>query len=150
MTMLLHYVDDQTDYRASLEMALAMAGKKLELKLWLGGDAVERFMREIQPATTDCYLIDISMPVPRELKKLAIWPKSGVDSHSCGIALAKWLVQNKRCDIAHIAFITHWGKENCRIQDELEELNIGPYKGKVFNKNLDGMKKLLEWLGELA
>lgn len=145
MTTFLHYVDDQTDYHASLEMALAMAGNKPELKSWLGGDAVEKFMREIHPTATDRYLIDINMPVPRELKKLAIWPKSGVDPHSCGIALAKWLVEKKKCDIARIAFSTHWGQENIRIQEELEELIIGP--GKVFNKNFEGIQELLKWFG---
>ena len=148
MTMALHYVDDLTDYRASLEIVLAMTEKRPELKPWLGGDAVEKFMREIQPVATDRYLFDICMPVPREMKKLAIWPKSGIDAHSCGIALANWLVNKKECDVARVALVTHWGRENDRIQDELKELKIDGCK--VFNKNLEDMQGLRDWLGETA
>ena len=65
----LYYVDDQTDYKATLSHIMSIATTSLpDLKMYTD---VESFMKDVQktsPDSSDSFLLDINMPVPRRLK----------------------------------------------------------------------------------
>lgn len=91
----LYYVDDQTDYKATLSHIMSIATTSLpDLKMYTD---VESFMKDVQktpPDSSDSFLLDINMPVPRRLKtQPGIWPADHAgEDQFCGIALAKWLL----------------------------------------------------------
>lgn len=125
----LYYVDDQTDYKATLSHIMSIATTSLpDLKMYTD---VESFMKDVEktsPDSSDSFLLDINMPVPRRLKtQPGIWPADHAgEDQFCGIALAKWLLNKSYASNQdQVAFITHWETLQGEHEAAIRKLNIG-------------------------
>lgn len=147
----LYYVDDQTDYKATLShvMSIATAGTTSipDTKMYTD---VESFMKDVEKASpdpSDGFLLDINMPVPRWLKTQPnIWPANHAgEDQFCGIALAKWLLSKSyAANHDQVAFITHWETLQDEHEAAMQELSIGNIK---FNKKSEAIP-LQDWIKE--
>jgi hypothetical protein len=151
----LFYVDDQEDtlylIKTLFDEMVFRSVLELELKLYVGtGRIVQIFMNKMekQNAEQHYYILDINMPIPRQLKLQAgIWPQDHPgDSQYCGIALAKWLHTKKDVPQKHIALLTHWVDLQEFHQNVLSELELDDVVWVAKHKIRRHLgKKLKEW-----